>query len=1348
MHVRREIAAFFMAVFAVNRVAFSFPVCVAALESLPVNRVLRTFATICLVWCACLSSLVHARESLPSAIPGWMVDHWDMSDGLPMQEVNDVATDADGFVWLATFDGLVRFDGQSFTVLRAADPDGPPSTRVRYVARHPQDGALWLLTEARQLQRRTKDSITTWPLETHRIVHGFALGSEAIWVLSDTGILRLDDVPHEVTPPLLDGLDGSFLFVNAGAQVVLLTTAGAFVRPESDGPWTLLPPHSVGSGDLVGRDLSTGWVLTTRGTALVALDPTTGVLWPTPSLAGMPVNTPPEPMSGLDVLRPVLAAAALSKPNGFAGLNPQGPPYWSIFSPTGGITRLRPVPVSTWRPPTEGAHNISRVWWDDATQTLHAQEYNTQWWPAWSPPGVAPTALPLPADVSCTPWTLRYHRDAAHTLWLACENHVLRLQGDAWQADAPPERNRSGPFWNTRRGMVLGGTDSSLAVYHDGVWQMIRSVDGPLNDVFALAELSDGGWLVGGTFGARWVRAGSAVAEGLLLLPDGRPLGAVRHAETRHGWVWLSTVDRGVCVWTPTQADVVRCLDSTRLGGRGTVHASIDDHLGRTWVSTNQGLGVFSTTRLVDWANGGPAPSPLWLGTAHGMASAEGNGFLSDAVARAPDNRLWFATQEGAAIVDPAQLSLPVAPNVVVTQLFVGTQPYSPTARLTLPRAHAPVELSWTAPVADFAEQVVYRYRIAPDGQWSAPQQSKSLSLPSLPPGDSTLVLQARLGDEWGEETHLSMYRTPAFSERSTFPLLLLLGLTATLGAAASVRGRWLARNNARLAELVRAQTIELADQNEALNDLNQTLASQNTMLAQRAAHIAAQARQLSELDSLKRQLIANVSHELRTPLSLIVGPLGTLRTRTHDADVQRVLGTAIQNAHRLDTIISQLFDLSKAQAGGARLRARRLDLAKLCEDIVQRFDLPAEEAGVSLVLTADSRPVWIWGERDRLDKVLTNLISNALRYSPIESRVCIHIAVAETQVTVGVADTGPGVPETQKANVFARFFQVEGRPGGGAGLGLALAQELVELHGGQIGVRDTLSDTAHNPGAHFWFTLPRGAAHLAPEEVDLSPVPRAQIAAEVWESTGDDGNQTVLIVEDHHDLRAYLAEVLGERFCVVTAAHGGIALSILDERDDIDIIVSDIMMPEVDGMEMARALRGSARHRNLPLLFVSARQEVEDRVEGLALADDYLPKPFSAPELTARVAALLRRAHAPPGADAQPSEPLPERSALEARLREVTDARIADATFTAGPLAKAMAMSPRTLQLKMQAEGLPTPTEWLRAYRISFARKLMEDGTHRSVGELAASVGMSRNYFGRMYRGFTGRTPGEDLDE
>ncbi len=1278
-----------------------------------------------------------AAQSVSHIAPGWVMETWTTEDGLPLNHLNGVTEDRDGVAWVVTFDGLVRFDGVEFETLRSGQLYGPPANRLIEIVPHPADGALWVFTEDRQLQRRQGAEVTDFVQPGEDLLR--SLPSHAtdtlLGVGHDGGLMRLDEtpIPLRYTGQPLQSVatmpDGTLWMVTADGLLQVL--ANGTVETLSD----QLP------GSILVREAATGALLLLSEDGTMRL--VDGAWEPLPETPFMRVSQPARPSRwGHTRSRVFLDGAPIvTLDSAISDLALSGERVW-ITTKGHGLSRIRPTALQTWRAPDGTVTNVQRLWREG--QTLWAQGETQGWWPLHSA-GEAPEPLPevsAEIEANCPPWTWRFLTGTDGRRWLSCGDYIYRPTGEGWTGVLLPQRHQSGPAWTVADELWLGGERGAWVLRGDD-WHEVTRPTGSLDGVLALLVLEDGSILLGGKDGLTRVAAGATTGEAV-----GSPI-AIRHIRRDDRWLWIGTEERGLCVTDSTARAALRCLGEG--SEHSTIHASLSDGMGRTWASSNHGIGVVADSDLRAFAAGGSAPAFLWLDERDGMRSAEGNGFVGDAAAIDTDGRLWFATQDGAVSIDPASFTLPEAPEVLWRPIAVGEDRRTP-GPIRLLRDHAPLRVRWSTAAIPWADQVMFRYRLSADQPWSTPSTRRTLELPSLPAGDSALEVQARLGNQWGPSAVLPLYRTPALHERSVFPLLVLVLLISSLLGLAFTRNRYLTRINRQLEEQVAARTERLAIQNSQLNqsnaileqhsrrlaDQNRQLAVQAEMLRSRNQQIATLAQRLQELDHLKRQLIANLSHELRTPLALILGPLSTLLANAEANSQQaRHLGIAIDSAGRLQELIAQLFDLSRAQAGGIRLRVRRIDLSRFAAELIHRFTPIAEQRGIRLVLASPAVPMLVWMDGDLIDKVLANLLSNALRFSPPDTTVEVHIHGEDGTVRVSVTDEGKGVAEKNRSKVFERFFQVDGgqsRAHDGAGLGLALVRELVELHGGSVGVQD-------GPiGASFWFELPTGVAHFSPDDIADTPSERRPTAPPAHAPSTDGAR--VLLVEDHQQLREYLAESLSERFSVLAAASGEEALAILD-AEPVALVITDIMMPGMDGHELVRRIRARADGESCPVMFISARQELQDRVEGLELADDYLAKPFQTPELMARVSALLRRSR-PPAAEVEPDEG--PSAVLLAELTSRTDLHLHETCFNASALAKAMAMSPRTLQLKMRALDLPTPVEWLRAHRIERAQSLLRSGEHVSVGAVAAAVGMSHSYFSRTYAAHTGRSPREDL--
>jgi signal transduction histidine kinase len=400
-------------------------------------------------------------------------------------------------------------------------------------------------------------------------------------------------------------------------------------------------------------------------------------------------------------------------------------------------------------------------------------------------------------------------------------------------------------------------------------------------------------------------------------------------------------------------------------------------------------------------------------------------------------------------------------------------------------------------------------------------------------------------------------------------------------------------------------------------------------------------AQQLAELDRAKTAFFSNVSHEFRTPLTLMLGPVEELLA---DADLapghRDALTLTHRNGLRLRKLVNTLLDFSRIEAGRIEATYEPVDLAGYTAELASVFRAAVDKAGLRYSVDCEhiGEPVYL--DREMWEKVILNLISNALKFT-LAGDIGVTARRNGSHATVVVRDTGCGIPASELPHIFERFHRVEaaqGRTHEGTGIGLALVQELVKLHGGSIAV-----DSAVGAGTSVSVNIPLGYAHLPSDRIAptrslgstavaadafveealrwLPDPPAEAVAAE------RDDSRCILVADDNADMRAYIRRLLGSRWRVEVVGNGEEALAFLG-RHRPDLVVADVMMPKVDGFALLHAIRARAELRDLPVLMLSARAGDEARMEGLqAGADDYLEKPFSARELITRVEAQLLRA-------------------------------------------------------------------------------------------------------------------------
>jgi PAS domain S-box-containing protein len=410
-------------------------------------------------------------------------------------------------------------------------------------------------------------------------------------------------------------------------------------------------------------------------------------------------------------------------------------------------------------------------------------------------------------------------------------------------------------------------------------------------------------------------------------------------------------------------------------------------------------------------------------------------------------------------------------------------------------------------------------------------------------------------------------------------------------------------------------------------------------------------AEALAELDRAKTLFFSNISHEFRTPLTLMLGPLEELLSGSGlSAAEHDRLNIAHRSALRLLKLVNSLLDFSRIEAGRVQASYEPTDLAALTIDLSSNFRSVCEAAGLSLVVNCPSLNQPVYVDREMWEKIVLNLVSNAFKFT-LEGAIRIELRRENGFAVLEVRDTGIGIAEAELPRIFERFHRIEnarGRAHEGSGIGLALVRELVGLSGGTVEVASTLAQ-----GSSFTVRLPFGHAHLAADRIAAprtlaSTATRAEAfvgealrwlpdrePADTIEAMfgpdpfmpGPDEGGLVLVVDDNADMRDYLRQLLAGRYEVEAAADGQQALEAIDRRRP-DLVLSDVMMPRLDGFGLLKALRARTDTKQLPVILLSARAGEEAKVEGLESgADDYLIKPFSARELLARTAANIKMA-------------------------------------------------------------------------------------------------------------------------
>jgi len=560
-------------------------------------------------------------------------------------------------------------------------------------------------------------------------------------------------------------------------------------------------------------------------------------------------------------------------------------------------------------------------------------------------------------------------------------------------------------------------------------------------------------------------------------------------------------------------------------------------------------------------------------------------------------------------------------------------------------------------------------------------------------------------------------------------------------------------------------------DRTKEIEEKNRQLELQTELLQEKSEKLRA-------LSEIKSRFFANISHEFRTPLTLIIGPLEQMMADCKDKDDAKKLTLMLRNSQRLLGLINQLLELSKFESGDTRLKAGLQNIVPFLKGTVSSFELLAAQNELDLSFHSEEEEILLYFDPAKLEEVLYNLLLNAIKFTPPGGRITLGVRTSPEKedkfpggsVDISVADTGLGIPSNRIEHIFERFYQVDSRYESkhkGSGIGLAIVKEILELHHGEIKVKSVAGE---NSGTKFTVRLPVGKDHLEPGEiVDLSHSPymlkshseiRELYMVEKEEKDSAHGKKMektepgkakkseakkksiILVVEDSTDVRNYIRRALEPGYDVVEAVDGREGIDIA-KKIIPDLIISDLMMPEIDGYELCRELKNHVDTSHIPIILLTARASQADVLLGLETgADDYVTKPFNTEILLARIKNLidlrrqlqlsLKREMTLQPADISLSSI--DREFMD-ELQEVINKNIYDADLNVETLGKKLYMSRATLYRKILALTGESPNEFIRSYRLKRGAQLLKEN-FGTVTEVAFEVGFSSSaYFTKRFK-------------
>ncbi len=808
------------------------------------------------------------------------------------------------------------------------------------------------------------------------------------------------------------------------------------------------------------------------------------------------------------------------------------------------------------------------------------------------------------------------------------------------------------------------------------------------------------------------------------------------------GSFWLGSNGLGLFKWNPESGAYLRITTADGLSDN-TIYAVYEDDSGNLWLPTNYGINQFNKTTFL---------SKAFLE----KDGVSGHEFNRISHYQGKDGRLYFGGINGLTTFHPKDIAKEqstASQPLVITEfqqfdgeqnkLIERTASLRVTRKITMLPSDRYFRIAFALLEYINLENVQYAYRIEGiDKDWTF-QKENSIQLSRLPYGKHFLRVKGQGADGQWSTNELSI------AVEVLKPFYLQTWFLVLCGAFLLISG----------------PTFYIMRTNQLIKQKQQL----EMEIVRRTETIKEQAEELKSLEQLKSRFFANVSHELRTPLSLMIGPLDSILKRERDRPEkeQHLLEFVRNNSQHLLKLVNEILDLSKLETGRLEVKEEAVNLHDFLQPIVSQFSSFGDSESVKMQFDYQADPgLNIMLDANKFEKIVHNFLSNAIKFSPQGTVVKLKVEATDGNLLVSVTDQGPGIHPDDLPHIFDRFYQsklLEAPTQGGTGIGLSLAAELAELLGGKI-----WAESEWGRGSVFYFHFPVKKVD-SPQSAVISPQPSKSVtelpAAEL--PTADcrtaELKPTILIVEDNPDLRSYMQLLLEDEYHVITAENGKAAWDLLTNSPISqfpnsqfpDLIISDLMMPVMDGFQLLEKIKSHETLRHLPVIMLTARADVRVKLRALRIGvDDYLTKPFVEEELQVRIKNLLHnyrervRALAENGHGDEKSLPeKPGMAAADAEWLEQVEAvfskTLSDAQFKIDWVAGQVHLSERQFDRRLkQLTGL-TPNNYLREMRLQRAKDFLHEGKYSSVKEVGFAVGFSSTkYFSGLFQDRFGVLP------
>nr|WP_321452884.1 two-component regulator propeller domain-containing protein [uncultured Carboxylicivirga sp.] len=865
--------------------------------------------------------------------------------------------------------------------------------------------------------------------------------------------------------------------------------------------------------------------------------------------------------------------------------------------------------------------------------------------------------------------------------------------------------------------------------------------------------------------------------------------------DDQDGNVWIGTYGGGIAKCVPTSNGNYEFINYTQADGlaNNVVYSILCDDSNNLWITTENGLSkyVIENNQFVNY---------------YKQDGLRNNQYYWSAACKDNDGKIYVGGLNGLNYFHPDSiLSYSYQTKALITTLNISNHQVSagdvyhnevPLKResfandtITLSYKDNVFSLEFSALDFLHSSKIKYAYKLeGVDKDWIEVDSKRRIaSYTNLSGGIYPFQLKSTNQEGiWNEDlTQVFIEIVPPFWQEMWFKLLMIAFVIALVATYSRYRSFRITMQKKRLEQLVRQRTIEINEKNKQLEENSQRLLDNNEQLERRRSKIEKQKTQLEDqnkeiisqrdqlislneeiesIHQMRMQFFTNISHEFRTPLTLILSPIERILNQIDDTlpqSVRNSIHIMKRNAERLLLLTNQILTFRKIEAGKLQVLLHEGKLDEVVSDIAEAFKVLSEDKNISYSITIEKADYSGWYDKSKIENILFNLLANAFKYTPNEGSVECTLRLIEhnnhKNIEVVVTDSGQGIKPDVVERVFDRFYRADSNLGFGTGIGLSLVKELVVKLCGEISV-----SSEYGKGSAFKVILPIELEAftdytIVEEEISdtLSMNEKVELMKDSHDviadpETNDKEKNRLLIVEDNDDLRNFLSESLSDSYMVYSAKDGqeGYEKAI---QHEIDMVVSDIMMPRLNGLDLCKQLKNNLNTSHLPVILLSAKGMEENQVEGLGVgADDYITKPFNFALLQAKIKSLidnrqkLKKIYLQNNTEEVELQGGSLDDDFMQKVNNVVSELYADPTFDIETFSSKMFVSRSLLYKKLKALTNVSPNEYINVFRLKKALPLLKSKKYQ-VGEVAVMVGFNDpKYFSRVFKKFYNCSPSE----